>query len=222
MLRSPNSPAPNRFCSPRSIGLDHQVTIRLSSPVAATLAAPTSASLTASHRVRVTLWVQASRWVPFSNSRADQRRAPERADQRRDGDRAAVPISSSSRSNVLMLDAGRSRSCVEAQQAACGLRVDVVEVGEMRPGRPRAATATSASRPTATTPWVRNCRRLSRIIATTPEARRDGRGRHRRRAACRPGRGPPGRPARPSRPGRGSARRCGRAACSAGRCGWPR
>ena len=33
-------------------------------------ARPVSASLTASHRVRVMLWVQASRNVPASNSRA--------------------------------------------------------------------------------------------------------------------------------------------------------
>src|SRR4051794_117804 len=70
MLRCPNMPAPNWFCATRSIGLDHQVTIQLSSPVAATLAAPTTASLTASHLVRVTLCVHTSRCVPFSSSRA--------------------------------------------------------------------------------------------------------------------------------------------------------
>ncbi len=32
-------------------------------------ASPTTVSLTASHRVRVTLWFQASWWVPVSSSR---------------------------------------------------------------------------------------------------------------------------------------------------------
>ena len=45
--------------------------------------APTPASLTASHRVRVTLWFQANWWVPVSSFTADQRGAPEDADQRR-------------------------------------------------------------------------------------------------------------------------------------------
>ena len=53
----------------RSIGLDHQVTMRLNSPAVAMLARPARASLTASHRVLVMLWVQASRRVPVSSSR---------------------------------------------------------------------------------------------------------------------------------------------------------
>ena len=44
-----------------SIGLDHQVTMRLKSPATAMLARPTRASLTVNQRVRVTLCVQASR-----------------------------------------------------------------------------------------------------------------------------------------------------------------
>ena len=103
----------------RSIGRDHQVTIRLSKPVAATLAAPTSASLTATQRVRVTLWVQARRWVPFSNSRLISG-APQNAPTRAGTATSAVPMSSSSESSVLMLT--RTFGQVgEATHAACAL-----------------------------------------------------------------------------------------------------
>jgi hypothetical protein len=53
----------------RSIGTAHHVTIRLSNPVAATADRPISPSLTASHRLRVTLWFPARRKVPVSSSR---------------------------------------------------------------------------------------------------------------------------------------------------------
>ena len=44
--------------------------MRLSSPATAMVAAPATASLTASQRVRVLPWVHARRKVPVSNSRA--------------------------------------------------------------------------------------------------------------------------------------------------------
>jgi hypothetical protein len=52
------------------MGAAHQVCMRLSASVTAMAARPGSASLLASHRVRVMLWVQAMRNVPVSNSRA--------------------------------------------------------------------------------------------------------------------------------------------------------
>ena len=53
-----------------SSGLDHQSTARLPSPAAVTAARATRPSLTASQRVRVTLWFHTSRCVPASSSRA--------------------------------------------------------------------------------------------------------------------------------------------------------
>ncbi len=53
-----------------SMGLAHQPRMRLNNPAAAMLAKPTTLSLTASQRSRVTLWFQASRNVPVSSSRA--------------------------------------------------------------------------------------------------------------------------------------------------------
>jgi hypothetical protein len=53
----------------RSIGPDHQVTMRLSSPAVAIATRPIRPSLAAIQRVRVTLWFQASRNVPASSSR---------------------------------------------------------------------------------------------------------------------------------------------------------
>jgi hypothetical protein len=52
------------------MGSAHQASMRVNAPVTAMAAKQVTASLTASHRVGVTLWVQASRWVPASNSRA--------------------------------------------------------------------------------------------------------------------------------------------------------
>jgi hypothetical protein len=49
-----------------SIGLDHQVSSRLNSPVVAIAASAPRPSLAASQRVRVMLWVQASWKVPAS------------------------------------------------------------------------------------------------------------------------------------------------------------
>ena len=43
--------------------------MRLNSPAVAMLASPIRPTLTVSQRLRVTLWVQASRWVPVSSSR---------------------------------------------------------------------------------------------------------------------------------------------------------
>ncbi len=59
-----------RLAATVSSGLDHQVTIRLNNPAATMLANPTTPTLTASQRVRVTLWVHARRNVPASSSRA--------------------------------------------------------------------------------------------------------------------------------------------------------
>ena len=61
---------PRVSLSAPSSGADHQVTASVSTPMAT--AAPSSArpSLVASQRPRVTLWVQTSRWVPASSSRA--------------------------------------------------------------------------------------------------------------------------------------------------------
>jgi len=50
------------------IGLDHQVTMRLSSPATAMLTAPTTPILMASQRVRVTSWVQARRNVQSASA----------------------------------------------------------------------------------------------------------------------------------------------------------
>jgi hypothetical protein len=56
--------------SASSIGLDHQVTARLSSPVIAIADRPANPTLVASQRRRPMLWLQASRCVPVSSSRA--------------------------------------------------------------------------------------------------------------------------------------------------------
>jgi len=52
------------------MGAAHQACKRLNASATAMAAAPTSASLTVSHLVRVTLWFQVSRKVPASSSRA--------------------------------------------------------------------------------------------------------------------------------------------------------
>ena len=52
------------------IGAAHQACIRLNASVTTMAATPISTSLTASQRVRVMLWFQASRNVPVSSSRA--------------------------------------------------------------------------------------------------------------------------------------------------------
>ena len=52
------------------MGAAHQAWMRLNASVTAMAATPISASLTASHRVRVMLWFQVSRKVPASSSRA--------------------------------------------------------------------------------------------------------------------------------------------------------
>ena len=75
MPRVPNSGGSIREKDPFavaavSIGSAHQSTAKLSSPAAAIAARPMSPSLTASQRVRVTLWFHTSRWVPASSSRA--------------------------------------------------------------------------------------------------------------------------------------------------------
>ena len=98
------------------MGLDHHVTIRLNSPVAATLAVPTTASFTVSQRPRMTLCVQARRWVPFSSSRVI-RGAPQNAPMRAGTATSAVPISSSSPSTLLMLML-TCRQFAEVTQAA--------------------------------------------------------------------------------------------------------
>jgi hypothetical protein len=53
-----------------SIGADHHVATRLRTAAASIAASVPRPSLVASQRVRVMLWVQASRWVPVSSSRA--------------------------------------------------------------------------------------------------------------------------------------------------------
>jgi hypothetical protein len=52
------------------MGAAHQDCMRLTASVTAIAATPVSVSLTVSHRVRVMLWLQASRQVPVSSSRA--------------------------------------------------------------------------------------------------------------------------------------------------------
>ena len=52
------------------MGAAHQACMRLNASVTAMAAAPISASLTVSQRVRVMLWFQVSRKVPASSSRA--------------------------------------------------------------------------------------------------------------------------------------------------------
>ena len=54
----------------RLSGAAHQLNSRLSAPVTVTAASPPTASLTASHRVLVTDWLQARSKVPVSSSRA--------------------------------------------------------------------------------------------------------------------------------------------------------
>ena len=78
MPRAPNSAGKKRLSKPPtdpsqaawSMGLAHQPRARLSSPASAMLVSPSTPSLTASQRSRVTLWFQASRNEPLSSSRA--------------------------------------------------------------------------------------------------------------------------------------------------------
>jgi hypothetical protein len=81
MPRTPNTDGVSWFSCTRSMGLNHQVRMRLRSPVTAMQARPVTASRTASQRGRVTLWVQASRKVPVSSSRA-MSGAPQKAPSR--------------------------------------------------------------------------------------------------------------------------------------------
>jgi hypothetical protein len=62
--------APKRSPEIWSSGPAHHVSRRLSTPAVTSAARATPASLTASQRVRVTDWFQASWWVPVSSSPA--------------------------------------------------------------------------------------------------------------------------------------------------------
>ncbi len=64
------TPAPEPSATAWLIGAAHQVCSRLSASVRAMAVRPPTASLTASHRVRVTDWFQARAAVPVSSSRA--------------------------------------------------------------------------------------------------------------------------------------------------------
>ena len=107
MPRAPNSSGSIRETSSAaaaalSIGSDHQSTARLPSPATATAARPTSPSLTASQRVRVTLWFQTSRCVPASSSRAISgapQKIPIRAGRTSTTDVTARPVFRWSRKN---------------------------------------------------------------------------------------------------------------------------
>src|ERR1022692_3037174 len=89
MPRAPNICGENRLSWPRltgnpparSIGLAHQVIMRLSSPAVAMAARPVRASLTAIQRVRVTLWFQGQPESAGLQLAGHQRRAPEDADE---------------------------------------------------------------------------------------------------------------------------------------------
>ena len=121
MLRSPNSPAPNRFmfgAIDRARPPGHH---QAQQPGRGDAGAPRPRpSLIASQRVRVTLWVQASRCVPFSNSRVISG-APQNAPISAGTATSAVPMSSSSASNVLSVDVDAAGSRPKPTQAACAL-----------------------------------------------------------------------------------------------------
>ena len=112
----------------RSMGLNHQVRMRLSSPATAMLARPTTPSLTASQRVRVTLWVQASRKVPVSSSRATSGAPQKMPSSAGDDERARR------RDHLHPVVAGQERVVADAQSLArrAGGDVHVVEVHQMR------------------------------------------------------------------------------------------
>ncbi|MFD0467110.1 hypothetical protein ACFQ0B_01380 [Nonomuraea thailandensis] len=83
--RPPNTSGPisGNSTAARSSAAAHQLTARPHSPPATAAATPMSASLTASQRVRVMLWLHTSRCVPDSSSRvisgAPRRARPGRA-----------------------------------------------------------------------------------------------------------------------------------------------
>src|SRR6516164_11248371 len=93
-MNSPSRPwsntEPTGYGPPRPMALlmgsAHQACMRLSASVTAMAARPVSASLTASHRVRVMLWVQARASVRVSNSWAISGAPPEDADDRGRGE----------------------------------------------------------------------------------------------------------------------------------------
>ena len=118
-----------RAVAMRSNGLDHQVTIRVRSPAAAIDARPTSPSLVASQRVRLTLWVQASRNVRFSSSRAT-RGAPQKIPMSAGATRTTCP--SCWRRRSFPEEAPVAVAAVAVRRA--GLHRGVVEVDEVRAG----------------------------------------------------------------------------------------
>src|SRR5450755_3596437 len=155
-------------------GPEHQVIMRLSRPAAAMAASPIRPSLTASQRVRVTLWLHASRNVPASISRAISG-APQNAPMRAGAPYSTTTPTRSSTSsieprNALMKLAVTRGQSPRAWQAA-------IPLVSYRCARCRPVTATStASAADVTMVWTRNWRQVNHIIAIPPEGDgRDGR-----------------------------------------------
>src|SRR6266542_2467478 len=175
------SNGPYTAAAARSSGAAHHVTSALSSPVTATVAVPATASLTASQRVRLMLWVQTSRWVPASYSRATSgapQNAPISAGATITTRPSAVRRAASLCANAAR--AGQPGSDPQARRAAVAAAATC--------GRVARTTAALATRPIAAVQAeARNWRTASRSMRRPALRRMPGRARRGPRAPVRPG-----------------------------------
>jgi hypothetical protein len=148
-----------------SIGLDHQVSIRVSSPAVAMAARPTRPSLTAIQRVRVTVWFQASGNVRASISRATSG-APQNTPMRPGASRrTALPMPYRTASVLVSL---LVKSSTSVRQLAKGWQ-PAIPLASYRWATLEPVTASTIASPAtaaaAAIVWARDWRQVSHIIA---------------------------------------------------------
>ena len=152
----------------RSIGARYQV-------ITAVIAAPstmtppvTRESLTTSHRVRVTLWLQASRQVPNSSSRAISgapMTTPSSPGKIRSTDQNATLTSEPNRLVKETMPFSQLVAGPRARQAGRPSLLNAVRIEVLTT---MAYIARAASTPRQAMAWLRCCRQLTQIIVLPP------------------------------------------------------
>src|SRR5450755_41661 len=150
--------------------------MRLSSPAVAMAASPIRPSLTASQRVRVTLWLQVSRRVPASSSRATSGAPQNRPMPAGAPYTTAMPTKAST--SLIEPCSPPAKVVVARAQSPCAWH-PVIPLAAYRWARcgpvTASSTASTASPAAVTIVWARNWRQVSHIIAVPPERGRRGR-----------------------------------------------
>ena len=152
----------------RSMGARYQV---ITAVIAAprTISPPVSrASLTASHRARGTVWLQASRQVPYSSSLAisgPPTRTPISPGTIRDTDQNAILTAEPNSFMKALTPVGQPVPWLRARHAARPSLPNAVRIALLSR---IAYTASAASRARQATAWLRCCRQLTQIIVRPP------------------------------------------------------